>query len=1026
MIGYPPAEQGRTTSLSPNQRYLIHQAYLHTLALALLAIGGVSLLDYLLRPQPSPQQMLLLPDFALLALGLGATLLAAILRRRRACLLAGATVVLLAGYTLLHNLLAGGAEPGHSLLSGGPRLRNLPALLLAMLALALAGSQGSRPLHRLGDLAGAIAIGFGLLGLLGDWPELVQHVPGLAFRVSPLTCVCLILLGLAVPLLNRLHERALLPPFDRRTLLAGVCGVLLSTASWYLLSQQSINALSGQSQLLLSRLQNATHDGLRDRLALIQRMAERWQVSGAMPSDSLWQQEAGSYLRDFPSLGLIAVLDEHLSPQRSQLRAPTAQRWLDAFLADPASRDWLQQERAGSQPRLSPSLQLPGHTPVALIAVPFQLPDQPRALLVASLDIEVALNGLLTGNIGDFIVRVHENGRPIYASDSASPEPPLRPLDTRQAGLAQTPAWTLGTYLDLPRGHAGSRPLAILVLLCGLALSFFLMFAQRLAWRAQQQTQRLREQQRFEAAQSRVLDMISTLQPLPQILEEICRLVEQRDSRVLCSILLVDSSGRRLSLGAAPSLTENYNQAIDGLPIREGIGACGTAAFRRQPVLVSDIAHDPLWQGFHELAASNDLHSCWSTPLLAGNGELLGTFALYQHQPMVVDSALEDLVAAASHLATIAIEHKTTRQRLLESEQRFRSLFACNPDPVFAFDLQGRIERINLAAEKLLGYSEEELRGAHFTQYLEPTEAPRIHPLLLKMARGETHAFELQCHSRSGELLELDVTQLPIVIDQAIVGVFYIAKDIRQRKAAERTLQSTLAELERSNRELQEFASVASHDLQEPLRKIQTFAERLQARASGLDEQSRDYLGRMGSAAERMQALIRHLLAYSRVASHPQGFVHLELEQLLDEVLQDLESSIERSGARIVRAPLPAIAGDPSQMRQLLQNLLGNALKFHKPGEPPRIRIHAEHAPSGEWSLCVSDQGIGFDEKHFERIVQPFQRLHGRQEYPGSGIGLAIVKKIAEHHGAQLSATSQPGKGATFRVTFPAPPIPTG
>ncbi|HYQ37789.1 MAG TPA: ATP-binding protein, partial [Pseudomonas sp.] len=930
------------------------------------------------------------------------------------------------GYTLLHNLLAGGADAGHALLSGGPRVHNLPALLLALLALALAGSQGSRPRQRLGDLAGAIAIAFGGLGLLGAWPELARHLPGLARGVSALTCLCLILLGLAVPLLNRLQARTLLPPFDRRTLLAGVCAVLLSTASWYLLSQQNINALSGQSQLLLSRLQNATRDALSDRLALLQRMAERWQASGGMPSDALWQQEAGSYLRDFPSLGLIAVLDDRLALQRSQLRTPAAQRWLDAFLADPASRDWLQQARAGNQPRLSPALQLPGHTPEALIAVPFQLPDQPSALLVASLDIEATLNGLLKGNIGDFIVRVHENGRPIYASDSASPQPPLRPLDTRQAGLAQTPAWTLGTYLDLPRGHAGSRPLAILVLLCGLALSCLMMFAQRLAWRAEQQAQRLREQQRFDAAQGRVLDMISTLQPLPRVLEEICRLIEQRDPCVLCSILLVDSSGRRLRLGAAPGLSESYNQAVDGLPIREGIGTCGTAAFRRQPVLVSDIAHDPLWQGFHELAASNDLHSCWSTPLLAGSGELLGTFALYQHQPMVVDSALEELVAAASHLATIAIEHKTTRQRLLESEQRFRSLFACNPDPVFAFDLQGRIERINLAAEQLLGYSEEELRGAHFSQYLEPTEAPRLHPLLLKMARGETHAFELQCHSRSGELLELDVTQLPIVIDQAIVGVFYIAKDIRQRKAAERTLQSTLAELERSNRELQEFASVTSHDLQEPLRKIQTFAERLQTRASNLDGQSRDYLDRMASAAGRMQALIRHLLAYSRVSSHPQAFVPLELDRLLDEVLQDLESSIERRGARIERDPLPAIAGDPSQLRQLLQNLLDNALKFHKPGEPPRIRIHAEQQPNGEWSLCVSDQGIGFDAKHLDRIVQPFQRLHGRQEYPGSGIGLAIVKKIAERHGARLSVTSQPGQGATFRVTFPAPPMPTG
>ena len=119
-------------------------------------------------------------------------------------------------------------------------------------------------------------------------------------------------------------------------------------------------------------------------------------------------------------------------------------------------------------------------------------------------------------------------------------------------------------------------------------------------------------------------------------------------------------------------------------------------------------------------------------------------------------------------------------------------------------------------------------------------------------------------------------------------------------------------------------------------------------------------------------------------------------------------------------APLPAIAGDPSQMRQLLQNLLSNAIKFHKPGELPQVRIYAEHQPTGEWSLCVSDQGVGFDEKYLDRIFHPFQRLHSRQEYPGTGIGLAIVNKIAERHGARLSASSQPGQGATFRVTFPA------
>ncbi|MNC35784.1 Phytochrome-like protein cph1 [compost metagenome] len=213
---------------------------------------------------------------------------------------------------------------------------------------------------------------------------------------------------------------------------------------------------------------------------------------------------------------------------------------------------------------------------------------------------------------------------------------------------------------------------------------------------------------------------------------------------------------------------------------------------------------------------------------------------------------------------------------------------------------------------------------------------------------------------------------------------------------------------------------MASHDLQEPLRKIQTFAERLQTRADTLDEQGRDYLTRMSSAATRMQALIRDLLAYSRVATRREPFIRLELDRVLDEVLQDLEGTVESSSAQIEREPLPTIDGDPSQIRQLLQNLLSNAIKFHKPGQLPNIRIYAENQPTGEWSLCVSDNGVGFDEKYLDRIFNPFQRLHSRQEYPGTGIGLAIVKKIAERHFARLSASSQPGGGALFRLTFPA------
>lgn len=453
--------------------------------------------------------------------------------------------------------------------------------------------------------------------------------------------------------------------------------------------------------------------------------------------------------------------------------------------------------------------------------------------------------------------------------------------------LLSTASWYLLSLQNIRTQAQQSEYLALLVLLSGLALSCLLMFSQRLAWVAQGQARRLAEQQQYTEGQRRILGMISTLQPLPQILHEICLLIEHQAPQLLSSVYQVAANGQGLTLGAAPSLGERYSRAIAQLPIGEGIGACGTAAFRRQPVLVADIAHDPRWKGFHQLAAEDGLHSCWSTPLLAGNGELLGTFAIYQRQPMQVDAELQALVATASQLAAVAIEHR-----------------------------------------------------------------------------------------------------------------------------------NTLAELERSNRELQEFAFVASHDLQEPLRKIQTFAEHLTSRTGGLDEQSQDYLQRMSAAAGRMQALIRDLLAYSRVNTQRQPFVSLELDQLLDEVLQDLEASLASSGAELQREPLPRLAGDPSQLRQLLQNLLSNAVKFHKPGETPKIRIYAEQQTKEEWSLCVSDQGIGFDEKHLQRIFQPFQRLHGRQAYPGTGIGLAIVKKIADRHGARIEAHSQPGAGATFCVTF--------
>jgi light-regulated signal transduction histidine kinase (bacteriophytochrome) len=240
-----------------------------------------------------------------------------------------------------------------------------------------------------------------------------------------------------------------------------------------------------------------------------------------------------------------------------------------------------------------------------------------------------------------------------------------------------------------------------------------------------------------------------------------------------------------------------------------------------------------------------------------------------------------------------------------------------------------------------------------------------------------------------------------------------------ERKRAEDKLQTYAADLERSNRELQNFAYVASHDLQEPLRKIQLFSNRLQTRHYDLfDEQAMDYLKRMLNAATRMQAMVQDLLEYSRLTTHAQPFAPVDLNQVASEVLSDLEVRIEESGGQVAVGLLPTIEADATQMSQLLQNLINNALKYYRPEEPPVVRVRAK-VKDNVCRLTVEDNGIGFDEKNLNRIFRVFERLHGRGKYEGSGIGLAICRKIVNRHGGEITATSTPGKGATFIVTLP-------
>ena len=253
-----------------------------------------------------------------------------------------------------------------------------------------------------------------------------------------------------------------------------------------------------------------------------------------------------------------------------------------------------------------------------------------------------------------------------------------------------------------------------------------------------------------------------------------------------------------------------------------------------------------------------------------------------------------------------------------------------------------------------------------------------------------------------------------------------------ERKAAQEALAEQADRLTQSNQQLEQFAYSASHDMQEPLRKVMAFGDLLQTkRGEALDEQGRDYVRRMQDAAARMQALINDLLTFSRVTTKAQPFATVDLSDLTEGVLSDLEVAIEQSGGRVELGDMPTIEADPTQMRQLMQNLIGNGLKFHRPGEPPIVKVgvrpmngqsgqlNGDSSPNNRCEIIVDDNGIGFDEAHRERIFSLFQRLHGRSAYEGTGIGLAICRRIAERHAGSIAAASTPGEGATFVVTLP-------
>jgi light-regulated signal transduction histidine kinase (bacteriophytochrome) len=228
-----------------------------------------------------------------------------------------------------------------------------------------------------------------------------------------------------------------------------------------------------------------------------------------------------------------------------------------------------------------------------------------------------------------------------------------------------------------------------------------------------------------------------------------------------------------------------------------------------------------------------------------------------------------------------------------------------------------------------------------------------------------------------------------------------------------------MAELDRSNKELEQFAYVTSHDLREPLRMMTSFSQSLEKRYKDkLDSTANEYIHFIVDGAARMQRLIDDILVYSRVTTRGQPFETVEMERVFQEVLLNLKAAVEETKAQIFHDPLPVIQADPTQMKQVLQNLIANAIKFHEEGQPSVINISSKH-DDNEWLFSVKDNGIGMDPALFGRLFNLFQRLHPPDKYPGTGVGLAVTKKIVQRHGGRIWVESEPGKGSTFHFTIP-------
>jgi PAS domain S-box-containing protein len=393
-----------------------------------------------------------------------------------------------------------------------------------------------------------------------------------------------------------------------------------------------------------------------------------------------------------------------------------------------------------------------------------------------------------------------------------------------------------------------------------------------------------------------------------------------------------------------------------------------------------------------------------------------------------IEIMLSPLASAEGILVTAAIRDISVRNaaeaHLVQMEGRYRGLLEAAPDAMVVVNQQGEIVLLNLQAEKQFGYRRDELLGQKLTNIIPEGFAERLIADGLRSAEDALAqqigtGLELTALRKDGSHFPMELMLSPLESDTGTLVTVAI-RNITLRNAASIQLTHTVEELKRSNEDLQQFAYVASHDLQEPLRMVASYVALIARRYKGkLDSDADDFISFAVDGAKRMQSLIQDLLAFSRVGSKGAELVKTSSEDALNRAITNLRVAIADSGALVTHDPLPSVLADEMQLTQLFQNLLGNAIKYRR-AETPGVHIAARQNGAKQWIFSVQDNGLGIEPQYFERIFGMFQRLHGREEFSGTGMGLAICKKIVERHGGDISVESTIGQGSTFRFPLSA------